>query len=106
MLAGRHLVNRYTLTATVGLSAALYQAEMLRISLSVAVYVVVLFIGLIIGFSLVASSGRQRRPSSGQSLPSSSQALILKMMEMRTRKKKRKRRGVVISRAMDKAIKE
>ncbi|XP_033110203.1 sorting nexin-25-like isoform X2 [Anneissia japonica] len=106
MLTGRHLVNRYTLAATVGLGAALYQAEMLRISLSVAVYVVVLFIGLIIGFSLVASSGRQRRPSSGQSLPSSSQALILKMMEMRTRKKKRKRRGVVISRAMDKAIKE
>ncbi|XP_071951023.1 sorting nexin-25-like isoform X2 [Antedon mediterranea] len=107
MEALKQLLNVYTCGAAMAVLAILYQVGFLVITLKIIIYIVVLFTGLIVGFSLVASSGRQRRPSAVESLPSPTHDLILKMMEMRTRKKKKqKRRGVVISRAMDKAIKE
>ncbi|XP_038063088.1 sorting nexin-25-like [Patiria miniata] len=100
-------LNMYTMGGLAAFLAVSYQLGFVRLTnvTSVLVYLGVTVVGFLMGFVMVAFSGKKRKPSVLASPSPAANILVNKVMEVLSRRQRRPR-GTVISRNMDKAVKE
>ncbi|XP_022086183.1 sorting nexin-25-like isoform X2 [Acanthaster planci] len=100
-------VNVYTMGGLVAFLAISYQLGFVQVSnlTSVLVYLGVTVVGFLMGFIMVMFSGKKRKTSVLASPSPAANILVTKVMEVLSRRQRRPR-GTVISRNLDKAVKE
>ncbi|XP_033631880.1 sorting nexin-25-like isoform X1 [Asterias rubens] len=101
-------INMYSMGAgLVAILAVSYQFGLVHLTnmTSVLVYLGVTMVGFILGFVMVMFSGKKRKQSMIANPSPAANVLVMKVMEVLSRKHRRPR-GLVVSRNMDKAIKE
>ncbi|XP_072040154.1 sorting nexin-25-like [Amphiura filiformis] len=99
------IVNVYSIAAVGVILAICYQTGFLQTLPRIWVYVAVGVLGFSLGVVLVIFSGKERSLSVTSDPPRAANVLIMKVMEMMTRRRKKPRK-VVTSRNMEKAINE